>query len=55
MGHMAQSQIPFIYNFSPVSSSDFCYHKQNAQDSSFIQQSVVSKPLDWGDLNIISG
>ncbi|KAH9002634.1 glycosyltransferase family 1 protein [Lactarius hatsudake] len=34
MGHLAQSKIPFIYNFS---------------------QSVVPKPLDWGDATAISG
>ncbi|KAG5716720.1 Sterol 3-beta-glucosyltransferase [Termitomyces sp. T112] len=34
MGHLAQSKIITIYNFS---------------------QAVVSKPLDWGDITIISG
>ena len=50
MGHLAQAKIAFLYNFSPV-----CDLLDCVQHVLICLQSVVPKPMDWGDQIIISG
>lgn len=51
MGHLAQSKITFIYNFSQVSS----WLWASVQTYLTFTQAVVPKPLDWNDTTIVSG
>lgn len=50
MGHLAQARIPFLYNFSPVRST-----LMGAVWVLNDLQSVVPKPMDWGDQITVTG